>query len=656
MAVTHGLVDCQPWILGIPEEIWDHIFMSGVLDHVDLTNISGTCKYFQKICKSNELWRKKLQQRFPNLFDHFDRGANKCWQEVYKGRVQYGRRSRSIVSGLSSEYYNTQEISKEGFAQFLLLLEEHEEAGNYIMDELMNIVHDGKKSHNLTEKYYAEKVLRYLSQIHLAKKWQQYLQLPEAEQNLELGAVMIAQWCYPTISITQNSINVSHCLSFRCCAVMIAQWCYPTISITQNSINDQLDEIAGMVRRELSRRAPDHPACNMEDNALGVSKHLFKHSSSVSISEHLWSPQQCRVIMETLNYILFDKLGFCGNEENYYDPKNSYINRVLERKKGIPITLSIVYRAVARRLGVVCEAINFPSHFLLRWLVRPIAPVSQQYVFVDVFRAGRFMQQDECCSAVGIPEGLAFQKEHYMSVPPKKVLERMARNLVGIGRHQSQLGDGLLCLRNALDLFLIISPDDLEMRLLQVRINLHLNINLPDVIDSLQHVADLDPTRMGLVAYLLQEAQVHIQENKDTEKKEKPKRKLRKDNKKVEFSVGMVMKHKRYDYTCVIFGWDETCQATEEWIVQMGVHNLTKQHKQPFYSVLVEDGSNRYAAQENMLYTDSPHEIQHPEVGRYFQAFTGTYYIPNQEKHSEYQDDADVTRALLQKYNSHKNV
>ncbi|XP_046356028.2 F-box only protein 21-like [Haliotis rufescens] len=581
--------------------------MSCVLDHVDLTSVSDTCKYFQKICKSNELWRKKLQQSFPDLYDHYDRGVHKCWREVYKGRVLYGRRTRNVVSGLSAEYFNTQEISKEGFSQFIVLLEEHDESGNYIMDELMNIVHDGKKCHNLTEKYYAEKVLRHLSQIHLATKWQQYLQLPEADQNLELGAVMIAQWCHPTISVTQNSIN------------------------------DQLDEIARMVRRELCQRSPDHPACNMDHNAG-------------AISEHLWSPQLCRVVMVTLNYVLFDKLGFCGNEENYYDPKNSYINRVLERKKGIPITLSIVYSAVARRLGVVCEAINFPSHFLLRWLERPIAPVSQQYVFVDVFRGGRFLQQDECCGAVGIPEGLGFQKEHYMSVPPKKVLERMARNLVGIGRHQSQLGDGLLCLRNALDLFLIISPDDLEMRLLQVRINLHLNINLPDVIDSLQHVADLDPTRMGLVAYLLQEAQVHIQENKDTEKREKPKRKLREDNQEVKYSVGMVMKHKRYDYTCVIFGWDETCQASEEWIVQMGVHNLTKQHKQPFYSVLVEDGSNRYAAQENMLYTDSPREIQHPEVGRYFQTFTETHYIPNQEKQREYPDDTDVTRALLQEH------
>ena len=56
----------------------------------------------------------------------------------------------------------------------------------------------------------------------------------------------------------------------------------------------------------------------------------------------------------------------------------------------------------------------------------------------------------------------------------------------------------------------------------------------------------------------------------------------------------------RYDYTCVIYGWDQECTATQEWIVQMGVHNLPHKQYQPFYNVLVEDGSNRYAAEGKM--------------------------------------------------------
>ena len=53
----------------------------------------------------------------------------------------------------------------------------------------------------------------------------------------------------------------------------------------------------------------------------------------------------------------------------------------------------------------------------------------------------------------------------------------------------------------------------------------------------------------------------------------------------------------RYHYLCVIYGWDNTCQASGDWIVQMGVNNLPNKQHQPFYNVLVDDGSNRYAAQ-----------------------------------------------------------
>ena len=59
----------------------------------------------------------------------------------------------------------------------------------------------------------------------------------------------------------------------------------------------------------------------------------------------------------------------------------------------------------------------------------------------------------------------------------------------------------------------------------------------------------------------------------------------------------MYMYHCRYDYYCVIYGWDYTCEMTEAWIHQMGVNQLPLGPSQPFYNVLVNDGTNRYAAQ-----------------------------------------------------------
>ncbi len=73
---------------------------------------------------------------------------------------------------------------------------------------------------------------------------------------------------------------------------------------------------------------------------------------------------QCGV--KALNEYLFDELGFTGNRDKYEDPRNSCLNEVLERRTGIPLTLSIVYMEVARRAGLQVDGINFPGHFLVR--------------------------------------------------------------------------------------------------------------------------------------------------------------------------------------------------------------------------------------------------------------------------------------------------
>ena len=73
----------------------------------------------------------------------------------------------------------------------------------------------------------------------------------------------------------------------------------------------------------------------------------------------------------------------------------------------------------------------------------------------------------------------------------------------------------------------------------------------------------------------------------------------------VKFAVGLVMKHAVYDYNCVIIDWDPKCIASDEWIERMRVHELLRGPNQPFYHVLVDDGTNRYAA-EGSIFT---HEI-----------------------------------------------
>jgi hypothetical protein len=95
--------------------------------------------------------------------------------------------------------------------------------------------------------------------------------------------------------------------------------------------------------------------------------------------------------LAALRHVLHEEEGLRGNEKDYYDPRNSFLNDVLDRRLGIPISLSVVWIEVARRAGVVLEGIGFPGHFLARY-----ASPSGQEVYVDAFHGGEMLSVDEC--------------------------------------------------------------------------------------------------------------------------------------------------------------------------------------------------------------------------------------------------------------------
>jgi len=96
-----------------------------------------------------------------------------------------------------------------------------------------------------------------------------------------------------------------------------------------------------------------------------------------------------------LNDYLFGELQFAGNETAYEDPRNSFLNEVLDRRTGIPITLALLYMEVARRAGLHVEGINFPGHFLLRCPSRPGPPYSEDLI-IDAFHGGALLSKEAC--------------------------------------------------------------------------------------------------------------------------------------------------------------------------------------------------------------------------------------------------------------------
>lgn len=130
-------------------------------------------------------------------------------------------------------------------------------------------------------------------------------------------------------------------------------------------------------------------------------------------------------IIGTINYYLFHDLGFSGNESAYYDPDNSYLNRVVDRRTGNPISLCVVYLAVAKRLQLPITGIGMPGHFVCR------LQTSRGEVYIDPFRKGKLMTKGDCIKFL-INSGHDFHDGFLAPVTPRRILLRICSNLHNI--------------------------------------------------------------------------------------------------------------------------------------------------------------------------------------------------------------------------------
>jgi regulator of sirC expression with transglutaminase-like and TPR domain len=150
------------------------------------------------------------------------------------------------------------------------------------------------------------------------------------------------------------------------------------------------------------------------------------------------------------NHFLFRENGFTGNREDYEDPRNSFLNDVLDRRLGIPITLSLVYTEVGARAGLPVLGVGFPAHFLVKWVV----PFE---VLIDPF-GGTVISREECEQLLKSTYGPDACLEERMLEPatPREILARMLRNLkhgyLGRGELEQALG--------AVDRIVLVAPDD----------------------------------------------------------------------------------------------------------------------------------------------------------------------------------------------------
>jgi regulator of sirC expression with transglutaminase-like and TPR domain len=162
--------------------------------------------------------------------------------------------------------------------------------------------------------------------------------------------------------------------------------------------------------------------------------------------------------LAALNRFLFQDRGYHGSRLDYYSRNNSYLNEVIDDREGIPITLSVLYMELARRLDLKIVGIGLPGHFVVRYEPRDAKNGKSQ--LIDVFEGGQFFDEDAAADKVLKITGKPLVDKHLAAVPKKAILTRILHNLINIaGREKDR--DGML---RYLDAVLVIDADAHEER------------------------------------------------------------------------------------------------------------------------------------------------------------------------------------------------
>ena len=150
-----------------------------------------------------------------------------------------------------------------------------------------------------------------------------------------------------------------------------------------------------------------------------------------TLRERIERNGRASLALEKINHYIFDELGFKGNEQNYYDPDNSYLNRVLDQRTGNPITLCLFYLLLARRLRLPVTGIGLPGHFICRY------QSASGEIYVDVFNRGRLLTKADCVHYL-VRGNYDLREEYLAPVSPRRLFLRICSNL-----HQIYLELGL---------------------------------------------------------------------------------------------------------------------------------------------------------------------------------------------------------------------
>jgi regulator of sirC expression with transglutaminase-like and TPR domain len=181
-----------------------------------------------------------------------------------------------------------------------------------------------------------------------------------------------------------------------------------------------------------------------------------------------------------LTKFLFTDRGYHGSRGDYYNRSNSYLNEVIDDREGLPITLSVLFMDLGRRVGLKLEGVPLPGHFVVR-----MVPKEGENQLIDVYEGGKLMSREEAEKKVLGITGRPLQKEDLTATTKRAIIVRMIRNLLGISRNERD-GEGML---RYLDVILALTPDSSEDRWLRAQLRFHAG-NRPGALTDVEWLID----------------------------------------------------------------------------------------------------------------------------------------------------------------------
>lgn len=229
-------------------------------------------------------------------------------------------------------------------------------------------------------------------------------------------------------------------------SALVSRTSPPTARLRFAEMVSREDEQINLAEAALLIAAEEYPRVEVE-----VDLYLEKLDRFGDIArEQANSSSSALDLIAAVNFTLFDELGFRGNRRSYYDPRNSFLNEVIDRRIGIPITLTVVYIEVAKRIGFPIKGVAMPGHFIAKH------EAESGDLFIDPFNDGRLLGRLACSELVAEATGgaLELEPDHLAAVTNKQILTRMLSNLLGI----YGTGDQPRAIA-AIDRILLINPD-----------------------------------------------------------------------------------------------------------------------------------------------------------------------------------------------------